>query len=164
MTDQAGPLKVIFVASLSHSGSTLLDLMLNAHPDVVSVGELKQLGRFARSEKPRPQLNCTCGAESLMSCDFWGGVSAVTKATVGRTIRELNVDDYDDVDTFQGDNVALFKAIAAVAGKRIIVDSSKQVARFARLLEIHQLEVFPIFLLLILRGRSARRKSAQSTF
>jgi len=36
---------------LSHSGSTLLDLMLNAHPQAISVGELKQLGRFARLEK-----------------------------------------------------------------------------------------------------------------
>ena len=27
-------MKVVFIASLSHSGSTLLDLMLNAHPDV----------------------------------------------------------------------------------------------------------------------------------
>ena len=48
--------KVIFIASLSHSGSTLLDLMLNAHPQVASVGELKQLGRFARLEKPNRQL------------------------------------------------------------------------------------------------------------
>ena len=48
--------KVVFIASLSHSGSTLLDLMLNAHPDVASVGELKQLGRFARLEKPNRRL------------------------------------------------------------------------------------------------------------
>ena len=43
---QAKP-KIIFIASLSHSGSTLLDLMLNAHPEVVSVGEVKQLRRYA---------------------------------------------------------------------------------------------------------------------
>jgi hypothetical protein len=34
------PVKVVFIASASHSGSTLLDLLLNAHPDMVSVGEL----------------------------------------------------------------------------------------------------------------------------
>ena len=44
--------RVIFIASLSHSGSTLLDLMLNAHPELVSVGELKQLSRYARFNKP----------------------------------------------------------------------------------------------------------------
>ena len=37
--------------------------MLNAHPDVISVGELKQLGRFARLEKADRRLRCTCGAD-----------------------------------------------------------------------------------------------------
>ena len=45
-------MRVIFIASLSHSGSTLLDLMLNAHPQMVSVGELKQLGRLRVSRRP----------------------------------------------------------------------------------------------------------------
>jgi len=147
MSDRADQLKVIFIASLSHSGSTLLDLMLNAHPDLVSVGELKQLGRFARFEKPGRRLRCTCGAESLVSCDFWSRVSAVTEAKIGRTIRDLNVEDYDHVDTFNDDNVALFEAIATVAGKRHVVDSSKQVTRLARLLENPDLDVFPVFLL-----------------
>ena len=46
-------MKILYITSLSHSGSTLLDVMLNAHPDIISVGEVKQLGRFARFEKPR---------------------------------------------------------------------------------------------------------------
>ena len=70
--------KVIFIASLSHSGSTLLDLMLNAHPELVSVGELKQLSRFARFSKPK-QPRCTCGTLSLWDCDFWKSVNDVTK-------------------------------------------------------------------------------------
>jgi hypothetical protein len=113
--------KVIFIASLSHSGSTLLDLMLNAHPEVASVGELKQLGRFARLEKPNRQLRCTCGAESLLSCKFWTRVSDLTKAATGRTIGELNVEDYDEAQSFHRDNAALFQAIATVSGKRYVV-------------------------------------------
>jgi len=143
----ADSLRVIFIASLSHSGSTLLDLMLNAHPDVVSVGELKQLGRFARFEKQGRRLRCTCGAASLFDCDFWSRVSALTDLAIGRTIRELNVEDYGDRDTFNEDNVALFQAIATVAGKSNIVDSSKHVTRLARLLESPDLDVFPVFLL-----------------
>ena len=46
-------MKILYITSLSHSGSTLLDVLLNAHPDVISIGEVKQLGRFARFEKPR---------------------------------------------------------------------------------------------------------------
>ena len=121
--------KVIFIASLSHSGSTLLDLMLNAHPEVASVGELKQLGRFARLEKPNRQLRCTCGAESLLSCKFWTRVGDLTNAATGRTIGELNVEDYDEAESFDGTTPLLFEAIATVAGTRYVVDSSKQVAR-----------------------------------
>jgi Sulfotransferase family len=139
--------KVVFIASLSHSGSTLLDLMLNAHPNVVSVGELKQLGRFARFEKPGRRLRCTCGAKSLFDCDFWGRVSALTEAVVGRTIRDLNVENYDDLESFERDNVAVFRAIAEVSGKNYVVDSSKQVERLERLMAIDALEVIPIFLL-----------------
>lgn len=57
-------MKIVFIASLSNNGSTLFDVMLNARPDVISVGELKQLRRFARLEKTNG-LQCTCGAESL---------------------------------------------------------------------------------------------------
>jgi hypothetical protein len=33
-------MRVIYIAGTSHSGSTLLDLMLNAHPEIISVGEV----------------------------------------------------------------------------------------------------------------------------
>ena len=154
--------KVIFIASLSHSGSTLLDLMLNAHPEVASVGELKQLGRFARLEKPNRQLRCTCGAESLLSCKFWTRVSELTKAATGRTIGELNVEDYDEAESFDRDNAALFQAIATVSGKRYVVDSSKHVTRLSLLIENPALDVFPVFLLRDPKGQicSSKKTSA----
>ena len=155
--------KVVFIASLSHSGSTLLDLMLNAHPDVASVGELKQLGRFARLEKPNRRLRCTCGADSLLTCEFWTKVSALTKAATGRTIGELNVEDYKDKAQFDEDNVALFQAIAAVSGKRYVVDSSKQVTRLALLLENPALDVYPIFLIRDPKGQICSSQKAASS-
>ena len=156
-------MKVVFIASLSHSGSTLLDLMLNAHPDVTSVGELKQLGRFARLEKPNRRLRCTCGADSLLTCEFWTKVSALTKEATGRTIGELNVEDYEDKAQFDEDNVALFEAIAAVSGKHYVVDSSKQVTRLALLLENPALDVYPIFLIRDPKGQiCSSQKTASS--
>ena len=153
--------KVIFIASLSHSGSTLLDLMLNAHPEVASVGELKQLGRFARREKAHRKLQCTCGAASLWTCDFWSRVSAETEAAVGRTISELNVENYESKKSFDADNAALFQAISTVAGKRHVVDSSKHVERLALLFENSALDVFPIFLLRDPKGQicSSQKRS-----
>jgi len=153
--------KVFFIASLSHSGSTLLDLMLNAHPDIVSVGELKQLGRFARKEKIHRKLNCTCGAQSLWACDFWREVSTRTKSAVGRTIGELNVEDYGNQKGFNEDNAALFQAISTVAEKGHVVDSSKNVERLALLFDNTALEVHPIFLLRDPKGQicSSQKRS-----
>src|SRR5262245_10158305 len=135
--------------------------MLNAHPDIVSVGELKQLGRFARKEKIHRKLNCTCGAQSLWACDFWREVSARTKSAVGRTIGELNVEDYGNQKRFNEDNAALFRAISAVAEKGHVVDSSKNVERLALLFENTALEVHPIFLLRDPKGQicSSQKRS-----
>jgi hypothetical protein len=145
---------VIYIASVSHSGSTLLDLMLNAHPDVISVGELKQLERYARQtsrhsppQDIKRQLPCTCGAPSLWECPFWSRVNAHTAAAVGRNIGELNVETYKETESFAADNVALFEAIFATAGKRYIVDSSKYPKRLQRLLSNPAIDVFPIFLI-----------------
>lgn len=156
--------KVIFIASLSHSGSTLLDLMLNAHPDVISVGEIKQLGRFARREKTGRRLRCTCGADSLWACDFWTKVSAQTETIIGRTIGDLNVEDYDNVESFNKDNFALFQAIAAVASKNYIVNSSKQVERLQHLMANPALDIIPIFLLRDPKGQMCSAQKRPTSF
>ena len=144
---QAKP-KIIFIASLSHSGSTLLDLMLNAHPEVVSVGEVKQLRRYARSTRARGRrARCTCGAHSLGACPFWSLVGAISESRTGQSLNELNVEDYADVTSFNRDNVLLFSAIAEATNKRYIVDSSKHIVRLEHLIANQELDVFPIFLI-----------------
>jgi hypothetical protein len=160
--DKPDKVKVVFIASLSHSGSTLLDLMLNAHPDVASVGELKQLGRFARHEKPGRRLSCTCGAESVLTCEFWTRVSRLTKAMIGRTIAELNVEDYSNQESFDKDNAALFQAISSVADKRYLVDSSKSAGRLSLLMNNAALDVFPFFLIRDPKGQICSSKRSES--
>jgi hypothetical protein len=152
-------LKVVFIASLSHSGSTLLDLMLNAHPEMISVGELKQLGRFARLEKIGRRRRCTCGAASVYDCEFWSAVGVLTEAA-GRHLKQLNVEDYADRQSFDPDNAILFKAIADASGKDYVVDSSKHPARLMLLLENPEIDVFPVFLL---RNPKGQIHSAQKT-
>jgi hypothetical protein len=157
-------LKVIFVTSSSHSGSTLLDLMLNAHPEVISVGELKQLGRFARLAKKKGAHRCTCGAESVWHCPFWTGVNAATKRAIDRKIDQLNVENYESLETFDQDNVALFKAISITAGKQFVVDSSKSRTRLKLLLANRKLDIFPIFLMRDPKGQiysSAKKRRNQ---
>jgi hypothetical protein len=98
-----------------------------------------------------------------LTCEFWTKVSALTKAATGRTIGELNVEDYKDKAQFDEDNVALFQAIAVVSGKRYVVDSSKQVTRLALLLENPALDVCPVFLIRNPKGQiCSSQKTASS--
>lgn len=55
-----------YIGASSHSGSTLLDLMLNNSPRVQSLGEAFRLCWFARTNR-QP---CTCG-KPITECPFW---------------------------------------------------------------------------------------------
>ncbi len=63
----------VFITGNGHSGSTLLDLVLGAHPDVISIGELKQFRRYIEQSK-----DCTCG-KKVVECPFWLKVQAQIK-------------------------------------------------------------------------------------
>jgi hypothetical protein len=61
------PDRVLFLAGTSYCGSTLTSFLLNAHPDVVSVGE--ETGP-AKVVKDKLSFPCSCGA-LLPECGFW---------------------------------------------------------------------------------------------
>ncbi|TAK12305.1 MAG: sulfotransferase [Anaerolineae bacterium] len=64
---------VVFIAGLSHSGSTLLDLLLGAHSRLVGLGELDRVLDFPpeKFEEERV-MPCTCG-QPVRECPFWAG-------------------------------------------------------------------------------------------
>lgn len=67
----------LYILSAGHSGSTLLNLLLGAHPDAVAVGELTYLpGNFALRER------CSCGAV-VHECPRWRAVAAALESAVG---------------------------------------------------------------------------------
>jgi hypothetical protein len=57
------------VASSSYSGSTLLAMLLNGHPDIAAVGETSTARREARMET----FQCSCGL-LMRECPFWADV------------------------------------------------------------------------------------------
>jgi hypothetical protein len=63
--------RFVFIGGPGHSGSTLLDLLLNNSPLVQSVGEVHRLNHDARNETEP----CTCG-RPITSCPFWLEVEA----------------------------------------------------------------------------------------
>jgi hypothetical protein len=56
---------VLYIASSSYSGSTLLSFLLNSHPDITTVGEME-----GWEYAPGQRFLCSCGTE-LAACRFY---------------------------------------------------------------------------------------------
>src|SRR5688572_273235 len=68
---------LVLIGSSSHSGSTLLDLMLGTHSMVSSAGEMNRLTLFANDRV------CTCGV-TVTRCPYWTEVLAQVARSLGR--------------------------------------------------------------------------------
>jgi len=60
--------RIIYICGSGHSGSTLLDLILGSHSQIMSLGEIGQFSRYFRDNE-----SCTCGA-FVLQCEFWRAV------------------------------------------------------------------------------------------
>lgn len=58
---------IVYILAASHSGSTLLSLLLGSHPHVSTVGELKL---SSRAIGDLACYRCSCG-EFILQCSFW---------------------------------------------------------------------------------------------
>jgi hypothetical protein len=64
-------MNVVFISSLAHSGSTLLDLLLGSHPKLIGLGEIyKVIGFSAKQLDGERSMRCTCG-QKINDCQFW---------------------------------------------------------------------------------------------
>ena len=107
-------IKVIYIASMGHSGSTLLDVMLNQHAQFQSVGEVA----FYDEWVTRNYL-CSCGSP-VRKCPFWIDASAQVHGSS------------------EGD---LLLGVAKSTGSKIIIDSSKSLQRYMALKSDPRLDV-----------------------
>jgi len=76
--------RLAYILSASHSGSTLLTMLLNSHPDVATIGELSPgaIGDLS-------WYLCSCGSK-MRECHFWRWVgSAMRKRGVDFHLREF---------------------------------------------------------------------------
>lgn len=64
-----GRIRLVYILAASHSGSTLLSMLLGAHPEICTVGELK-----ATSLGDKEKYLCSC-RERIKECPFWIGIS-----------------------------------------------------------------------------------------
>ena len=162
--------RVVYVASVTHSGSTLVDLVLGSHSQLQSLGELKVLARSKREKLDRVLADrCTCGASNKAACGFWRGVEDRLQASIGGGLRDLDLDASDET-TFVAHNEALFRAAVQVGGTPWIIDSSKSPRRLRRLIRSGAFDVRPLHLTRspygvtyshIKKGRSTSRGALQ---
>jgi hypothetical protein len=149
-------MRVIYIAGAAHSGSTLLDMMLNAHPEIVSVGEVLKLNnvKYWKSGEGKA-TRCSCGAIGLLRCPFWSRVNSEIERRHGKSLADLNVDDYRTCEQRPEPNTVLFEAIAAASGKNFIVDSSKIPRRLEYLTRCDALNVHALHLIRSPKGQIA---------
>ena len=141
--------RILYVLGYSHSGSTVLNIALGAHPEVVAPGELTNLVHHAWML----DVYCSCGKRGS-ECEFWSEVRARWAALSGtddlagylalqRRFERARYIPRVLYAIWRGDprlqdfvrrTVCLYVAIAEVAGNAsVIVDISKRPARAALL-------------------------------
>lgn len=162
---------LVYILAASHSGSTLLALLLGRHPEICTVGELK-----ATSLGDPSRYRCSCGAP-IRQCPFWASVAEAMgrrghrfdvadagtdlAAGAGRYARRLlrplcrgrALEGLRDMALGlapswrgrlrlgQARNAALVESLCEVTGKRVVVDSSKIGLRLKYLLRNPALDV-----------------------
>jgi hypothetical protein len=70
--------RVVYVAGSGHTGSTLLALLLDSHPEIACVGETSVKPKIRRKGGEARQL-CSCGAK-VGDCPFWTNVFKAVQA------------------------------------------------------------------------------------
>ena len=91
-----------YILSASHSGSTLLAMLLGAHPEACTVGELR-----APSMGDTDTYQCSCGRR-IKDCEFWIKVS--------QTMKRKGIADFDithaSTSIFEVNNPYLHRLLA----------------------------------------------------
>lgn len=164
-------IRLIYILAASHSGSTLLSMLLGSHPDICTVGEIKlcALGNV-------DEYLCSC-REPIRACPFWTAVGremerrghpfdmtepgtdimGIESRYVRFLLRPLYRGSYWErirdaalilsptwrmgMKRVQARNLAFIETLRDVTRRKVVVDSSKIGIRLKYLLRIPGLDV-----------------------
>ncbi len=143
MKSQEEPLRVVYIAGVGRSGSTVLDSVLGNHPLIQSVGELSRLASDAWIQ----DFYCSCGKRAK-ECPFWSAVhdawcaendnfSAQEYLELQNNVEQVHLplltsERWKKKKNFQlyaEQTILVLKAIQKISNCSIIVDSSKAIER-----------------------------------
>ena len=155
-----------FIMAASHSGSTLLAMLLGSHPQASTVGDTG-----GTSHRKNPEYRCSCGSRAK-ECSFWREVkdqmaiqgfdlditdfktrfiypengfinrvlNAEYRGPVFEIVRDmvlrLNMGWRRQARTIAERNVALIETVNRITNSKILIDSSKHLLRVKFLLRI----------------------------
>ena len=151
--------QLVYILGAGHSGSTLLNLLLNGHSQIIGLSEIYQLGRYLRKKPNNRQLKTDfwqdvkqryeiAAGEPLTSIDIhwqkapiWGDKNFQKKRkTIVSTLlgeltcrKKIRASDAQDFADWTQQNQYLFSCIAEKSGANILIDSSKQWQRLSLL-------------------------------
>ena len=140
--DTTGKAKVLYIAGMGRSGSTILGRLLGELPDTVHVGEI---GLFS-GNRFQETARCEC-RERVTDCPFWqavferafGGLNALDLVSLQETRRAYRLRSLPSLllpssprqiqgrQEYRAVLSALYQAIQEVSGAKVIVDGSKDV-------------------------------------
>lgn len=123
------PVQVAYIVGSGHSGSTLLNLMLNAHSEMLGLSECDVIGRYI------PGRDATRDS-SLLDDPFWLAVRGRYEALAQQPFDAINLEcrgyrQWRDAQrsSWREMNRAFLTAVAEVSGRHILVDASKRPER-----------------------------------
>lgn len=139
---------IIFISGMGRSGTSVLDLMIGAHPKYVGVGEAFGLiepnsKRLADAEG----VHCSCG-QIATECSFWG-----------EAVHRLRKSDETTASGRYGVFLDVFKE--HYGPDRIPVDSSKSITALKALTGTPRVDVKVIYMIRDVRGWTVSLRQQQ---
>lgn len=136
-----------YIGGSGRSGGTILDMMLGSHPQAFSVGAVDRIERWIRRGN-----FCTCGRE-IESCPVWSPVLRAghagestpppaefrsrsgRRSGMSRRVRSLRAlgGGHADAGPSADASWRLLDRVAEVTGRRVLIDSSRNVVRLLAL-------------------------------
>ncbi len=160
------PVRVLSIVGYGRSGSTILDIVLGNHAQILSAGELINLERSWTNDE-----YCSCGRR-VHACSFWGSVLEALESRISRfdpgeygqlrrryerarALPHLLVRSRATAGSpgaYADRMRALFQALREVGGRPVIVDSSKSPERALALSLVPGIDVRVAHLVRDVRG------------
>ena len=154
-------IKKIFILGSGHCGSTLLDLLLDSHSDIIGLGEFQHL---------KEDTMCTCG-HNVLDCVFWKNIFDVFSgqhSIYGQLYQKkkdflFNIRNFfiyknnqnillDNIDIYRDNLLKFLFHIRELSRSKVIVSSTKNVYHTSLILESNYVD--PIIIHLVRDGRA----------